>query len=49
MAEGSNKLGRTEKKIVFDKQIGQKVETTGFEVGSSMDGRGRGHKQIDGI
>ena len=49
MAEGSNKLGGTEKKRVFHKQTGQKVETTGFEVGSSVDGRGRGHKQIDGI
>ena len=49
VAEGSNKLGGTEEKRVFHKQIGQKVETTGFEVRSSMDGRGRVHKQIDGI
>ena len=49
MAEGSNKLGGTEKKRVFHKQTGQKVETTGFEVGSSVDGKGRGNKHIDGI
>ena len=31
VAEGGNKLGGTEKERVFDKQIGQKVETTGLE------------------
>ena len=38
VAEGSNKLCGTEEKRVFHKQIGQKVETTGFEVGGSWQG-----------
>ena len=42
-------FSRTEKERVFQKQIGQKVETLGFEVRSSLNGRGRGHKQIDCI
>ena len=49
VTEGGNKLGGTKKERVFDKQIGQKVETTGLEVGSSVNRRGRGHKQIDRI
>ena len=48
-AEGSNKLGGTVKKRVFDQQIRQKVETMGLEVGSSLNRRGRGHEQIDRI
>ena len=49
MAEGGDEFGGTEKESVFQKQIGQKVEATGFEVRSSLNGRGRGHKQIDRI
>ena len=46
VAKSSDEFSGTEKERVFHKQIGQKVETTGFEGRSSLNGRGRGHTQI---
>ena len=49
VAKSSNEFSGTEKERVFQKQIRQKVETMGYEVRRSLNGRGRGHKQIDRI
>jgi hypothetical protein len=49
VVEGRDEFGRAVKRGMLNEQIGEEVETTGFEVGSSLDRRSRRHEKFNGI
>jgi hypothetical protein len=49
MAKSGDKFGRAVKWRVLEEQIREEIETTGLEIGSGADGRGRRHEKFNSI
>lgn len=49
MVESCDEFSGAVERRMLDEQIGKEIETTGFEIGSRLDGRSEGHKKVNGI